>query len=63
MSEPKAAAALRGNQPGVVDLYFVGFAGTADQDVFLKEVRSVTELFDRRIREYPNPAMAPPDDR
>ena len=45
----EAAAALRGNRPGVVDLYFVGFAGTADQDVFLREVRSVTELFDRRF--------------
>jgi hypothetical protein len=45
----EAAGGLRGNRPGVVDLYFVGFAGTAYQDVFLREVRSVTELFDRRF--------------
>ena len=45
----EAAGALRADRPGVVDLYFVGFAGTAGQDVFLSEVRAVRELFDRRF--------------
>jgi hypothetical protein len=41
--------ALEPNRPGVVDLYFVGFGSYAHQDVFLREVRSVRELFDERF--------------
>ena len=40
---------LRPQRDGVTDLYFVGFAGYAYQDVFLKEVRFVKGLFDRRF--------------
>lgn len=46
------AAALDGLQPqrpGVPDIYFVGVAGWAEQDVFLREVRAVRELFDTRF--------------
>jgi hypothetical protein len=42
-------AALAGERPGVADLYFVGFAGTSTQDVFLKEVRFAQKLFDDRF--------------
>jgi hypothetical protein len=34
------------SRPGVGELYFVAFAGTSTQDVFLKEARSAKELFD-----------------
>jgi hypothetical protein len=34
---------------GTGDLYFVGFAGFAQQDVFLKEARSAQALFDARF--------------
>jgi peptidase C13-like protein len=46
------AASLSGlaaARPGIVDLYFVAFAGTSTQDVFMKEVRSAQVLFDRRF--------------
>ncbi|HEX6839901.1 MAG TPA: hypothetical protein VF113_00165, partial [Stellaceae bacterium] len=36
----EALAALKPERRGVTDLYFLGFAGTATQDVFLKEARS-----------------------
>lgn len=36
-------------RPGVPDLYFVGFAGDAKQDVFLREMKSVRSLFDDRF--------------
>jgi hypothetical protein len=36
-------------RPGVIDLYFVGFGGTAGQDVFMREVRAVQDLFERRF--------------
>jgi hypothetical protein len=42
-------AGLLPQRPGVVDLYFVAFAGTSTQDVFMKEVRSAQALFDRRF--------------
>ena len=45
----KATNNLARERPGVTDLYFLGFAGDAEDDVFLKEVRSVTRLFDRRF--------------
>lgn len=40
---------LAKQRPGVVDLYFIGFAGYAPQDVFLKETNYVRALFDRRF--------------
>ncbi len=43
------AAALAGldpQRPGRADLYFLGFAGFAYEDVFLKEARSAQALFD-----------------
>lgn len=36
-------------RPGIADIYFVGFAGDASQKVFLKEARSVGQLFDERF--------------
>lgn len=51
-AQPRLLAAslseLRSHRPGV-DLYFVAFAGTATQDVFMKEVRSAQDVFDRRF--------------
>lgn len=44
-----ALTALRPERPGVADLYFVGFAGDATQDVFMREVEYVRDLFDRRF--------------
>lgn len=40
---------LEPGRPGVVDLYFLGFAADAREDVFMKEVRFVKELLDRRF--------------
>ncbi len=45
----EALQALAPQRPGVRDLYFVGFAGYGDQDVFRKEVEHVRELFDREF--------------
>jgi hypothetical protein len=42
-------AALQRGRRGIVDLYFIGVAGYASQDVFMNEVRSVTRLFDERF--------------
>jgi hypothetical protein len=36
-------------RPGVIDLYFVGLAGYGQQDVFMKELRYIRELFDTRF--------------
>ncbi len=44
-----AIMALDPPRPGVHGLYFVGFAGYGDQDVFRKEVEHVRELFDREF--------------
>jgi hypothetical protein len=44
-----SAGSLEPGRPGIVDLYFVGFAGFAHQDVFRKEVQSVRALFDERF--------------
>jgi hypothetical protein len=41
--------ALAAQRPGIADLYFLGFAGFADQDVFLKEVSSAQAVFDGRF--------------
>lgn len=38
---------LKPQRPGRTDLYFLGFASFAYQDVFLNEVRSARALFDR----------------
>jgi hypothetical protein len=40
---------LDDERPGVADLYFVGFAPYAQQDVFRKEVDAVQSLFDDRF--------------
>lgn len=45
----RATRALAEQRPGVPDLYFIGFAGDASQDVFLREMRSVHALFDDRF--------------
>jgi hypothetical protein len=42
-------AALEPGRPGVAELYFVGFAPDASEDVFLKEMRFVKALFDERL--------------
>jgi hypothetical protein len=44
-----ALKALSPQRPGVRDLYFVGFAGYGNQDVFRKEVERVRELFDAKF--------------
>jgi hypothetical protein len=45
----RALADLRRGRPGVPELYFVGFAPDASQDVFLREMRYVKQLFDERF--------------
>lgn len=44
-----ALARLKPGRPGEVELYFVGAAGYAAQDVFMREVNSITRLFDERF--------------
>lgn len=44
-----ALAALLPERANVPDLYFVGFAGDATQDVFMREVEFVQALFDREF--------------
>ncbi|MBI4696322.1 MAG: hypothetical protein HY749_20130 [Gammaproteobacteria bacterium] len=44
-----ALAALAPERPGTTDLYFVGFAGDANQDVFLHEVDQVSDLMAERF--------------
>jgi hypothetical protein len=45
----EAESLLVQSRPNVVDLYFVGFAGWGEQDVFVHEVSYAKELFDRRF--------------
>jgi hypothetical protein len=45
----QALAAIAPGRPGRTDLYFVGFAPDASEEVFLKEVRYVRRLFDERF--------------
>ncbi|HYR35793.1 MAG TPA: C13 family peptidase [Burkholderiales bacterium] len=45
----RALAAIAPGKPGVRELYFVGFAPDASQDVFVKEMRFVRRLFDERF--------------
>jgi hypothetical protein len=42
-------AALRPQRPGVPDIYFVGFGAYAREDVFMKEVEVIGELFRERF--------------
>src|SRR6267378_4415365 len=42
-------AGLKPGKRGVIDLYFIGVAAYAGQDVFMKEVHSVKRLFDERF--------------
>ena len=42
-------AALKPGRKGVTDLYFVGFAGDATQDVFLKELSAAGEIMKERF--------------
>src|SRR5258708_2306947 len=45
----EALAALKPARHGVTELYFVGFARTPTQGLFMKEVRSAQQLFDERF--------------
>jgi hypothetical protein len=45
----RALAAIEPGRPGVPELYFVGFAPDASQDVFLREMRFVKRLFEERF--------------
>lgn len=45
----RALGAIAPGRPGVTELYFVGFAPDASQDVFLREMRFVRRLFDERL--------------
>jgi peptidase C13-like protein len=45
----RALDALQPGHPGVHELFFVGFAPDASQDVFVKEMRFVRRLFDERF--------------
>jgi hypothetical protein len=42
--------AIERGRPGLPELYFVGFAPDASQDVFLNELRFTKRLFDERFR-------------
>jgi hypothetical protein len=42
-------ATLQPGRKGVTDLYFVGFAGDATQDVFLKELHAAADIFRKRF--------------
>ncbi len=41
--------ALAPERPGITDLYFVGFAAYANEDVFMKELRVIERLFKDRF--------------
>jgi len=45
----RALAGVQAGRPGVPELYFVGFAPDASEDVFVREMRYVKKLFDRRF--------------
>jgi Peptidase C13 family len=42
-------AAVRPGRRGVIDVYFIGMGGYANQDVFMKEVDAVSRLFRERF--------------
>ena len=45
----RSLAAIAPGRPGAPELYFVGFAPDASQDVFVKEMRFVRRLFDEHF--------------
>lgn len=42
-------AALEPERPGIADIYFVGFAAFAHEDVFMNEIRAIDGLFRERF--------------
>lgn len=42
-------ASIKKHRPGVADLYFIGFAPDASEDVFKRELESIHPLMDRRF--------------
>ena len=44
-----AVKALLQQRPGIIDLYFLGFAGDASEDVFMNEASYARTLFDERF--------------
>ena len=46
----RALTEITPGRPGVREHYFIGFAPDASQDVFLRELRYVKQLFDERFR-------------
>jgi hypothetical protein len=42
-------AAVEPGRRGVIDIYFIGIGGYADQDVFMKEIDAVSRLFQERF--------------
>lgn len=42
-------AAVEPGRRGVIDIYFIGIGGYADQDVFMKEINAVSRLFQERF--------------
>lgn len=45
----EALAQIETERPGIVDVYFLGFASYSTQDVFKKEIDFVRETFDQRF--------------
>jgi hypothetical protein len=45
----EAVSDLEDERPGVTDLYFVGFASYAAEDVFRKDIEAARDLFDSRF--------------
>jgi hypothetical protein len=44
-----SANSLLQQRPGIIDLYFLGFAGDANEDVFMNEASHAKSLFDERF--------------
>ena len=42
-------AAVKPGRRGVIDIYFIGIGGYADQDVFMNEINAVSRLFQERF--------------
>jgi hypothetical protein len=45
----RALESIAPGRPGTLDLYYVGFGGYAQQDVFLREIRSVEKLMQEQF--------------
>jgi peptidase C13-like protein len=43
---------LVAGKPGVADLFFIGFAGDADEDVFMNETRAAQSIMDDRFETF-----------